>query len=175
MKGAAFSRVLLELALVRIATLDQLDDLAELVGRLRQGKGTASGPSAPSVAPHDGTIGTGPAARLSRLKPSARFLHRVEISREVHHDAGGLEAGDGMIQRVGTPVAATATSHDLDLSTQRKCHRSEAAPTLVCRPAFRLRPDEKMRFGASRSCCCRIWRNRTPRTSPLLQFPGQTL
>ena len=31
MKGATYSRVLLELALVRIATLDQLDNLAELI------------------------------------------------------------------------------------------------------------------------------------------------
>ncbi len=50
MKGAAFSRVLLELALVRIGTLDQLDDLRELVGRLRQGQAGGSGPAAPSVA-----------------------------------------------------------------------------------------------------------------------------
>jgi DNA polymerase-3 subunit gamma/tau len=50
MKGAAFSRVLFELALVRIGTLDQLDDLRELVGRLRQGQAGGAGPAAPSVA-----------------------------------------------------------------------------------------------------------------------------
>lgn len=38
MKGATFARVLLELALIRIGSLDQLDDLAELVSRLRQGE-----------------------------------------------------------------------------------------------------------------------------------------
>ena len=50
MKGATFSRVLLELALVRIATLDQLDSLADLIAQLRQGKGGSGGPSAPSLA-----------------------------------------------------------------------------------------------------------------------------
>ncbi len=50
MKGATFSRVLLELALIRIGSLDQLDDLAELVGRLRQGSGGLGGPAVPSVA-----------------------------------------------------------------------------------------------------------------------------
>jgi DNA polymerase-3 subunit gamma/tau len=50
MKGVTFSRVLLELALVRIGTLDQLDDLRELVNRLRQGTRGGVGPAAPSVA-----------------------------------------------------------------------------------------------------------------------------
>lgn len=50
MKGATFSRVLLELALVRIATLDQLDSLAELIAQLRQAKGGAGAPSVPSLA-----------------------------------------------------------------------------------------------------------------------------
>jgi DNA polymerase III subunit gamma/tau len=48
MKGANFARVLLELALIRIGSLDQLDDLAELIGRLRPGT-PASGPAVPSV------------------------------------------------------------------------------------------------------------------------------
>jgi DNA polymerase-3 subunit gamma/tau len=39
MKGVAFSRVLLELALIRISTLDQLEGLSDLVVQLRQGKG----------------------------------------------------------------------------------------------------------------------------------------
>jgi DNA polymerase-3 subunit gamma/tau len=50
MKGTTYSRVLLELALIRIATLDQLDDLAELVARFRQGPGGLGGPAAPSAA-----------------------------------------------------------------------------------------------------------------------------
>jgi DNA polymerase-3 subunit gamma/tau len=50
MKGAAFSRVLLELALVRIGTLDQLDNLSELVSQLRQGQSGGGSPAAPSVA-----------------------------------------------------------------------------------------------------------------------------
>jgi DNA polymerase-3 subunit gamma/tau len=50
MKGATFSRVLLELALVRIGTLDLLDDLRELVGRLKKTPPGAVGPAAPSVA-----------------------------------------------------------------------------------------------------------------------------
>ncbi len=41
MKGASYSRVLLELALVRIATLDQLDQLADLIGQLRLGRDDA--------------------------------------------------------------------------------------------------------------------------------------
>jgi len=48
MKGATFARVLLELALIRIGSLDQLDDLAELVGRLRQGE-SVGGPPVSSV------------------------------------------------------------------------------------------------------------------------------
>ena len=48
MKGAGYGRVLLELALVRISTLDQLDRLAELVGEIRQGKSSpATAASAP--------------------------------------------------------------------------------------------------------------------------------
>jgi DNA polymerase-3 subunit gamma/tau len=50
MKGATFSRVLLELALIRIATLDQLDSLSSLIVGLRQAQGIAAIPSAPSVA-----------------------------------------------------------------------------------------------------------------------------
>ncbi|MBS0264404.1 MAG: DNA polymerase III subunit gamma/tau [Planctomycetes bacterium] len=50
MKGTTVSRVLLELALVRISTLDQLDDLRELVSRMRQGQFAGSGPAVPSVA-----------------------------------------------------------------------------------------------------------------------------
>ena len=49
MKGAAFSRVLLELALIRIGTLENLDDLKELVVRLRQGGGAGNAAAAPSV------------------------------------------------------------------------------------------------------------------------------
>jgi DNA polymerase-3 subunit gamma/tau len=49
MKGATFGRVLLELALVRIATLEQLDAVAELIAQLRQSKGGAN-PAPPSVA-----------------------------------------------------------------------------------------------------------------------------
>src|SRR5262245_61736978 len=50
MQGAAFSRVPRELALVPIATLDELDNLADLIGQLRPGKADSGGPSAPSVA-----------------------------------------------------------------------------------------------------------------------------
>jgi len=49
MKGAAYSRVLLEMALVRIATLEALDGLAEIVAQLRQGP-AAGVAAAPSVA-----------------------------------------------------------------------------------------------------------------------------
>jgi DNA polymerase III subunit gamma/tau len=45
MKGAAFGRILLELALVRIAVLDQLDDLKDLVARFRQGGGGSPAPA----------------------------------------------------------------------------------------------------------------------------------
>jgi len=50
MKGATFSRVLLELALIRIGSLEQLDDLGELVVRLRQGPGGLGGMATQSVA-----------------------------------------------------------------------------------------------------------------------------
>jgi DNA polymerase-3 subunit gamma/tau len=50
MKGATFSRVLLELALIRLATLDQLDNLSSLIAGLREARGSASGPGIPSVA-----------------------------------------------------------------------------------------------------------------------------
>jgi DNA polymerase-3 subunit gamma/tau len=49
MKGANFARVLLELALIRVGSLDQLDDLAELVGRLRHGGKSPGGPAVLSV------------------------------------------------------------------------------------------------------------------------------
>jgi DNA polymerase-3 subunit gamma/tau len=68
MKGATFSRVLLELALVRIATLDELDHLAGLIIELRQAKGGAGNPTAPSVA--RSTIAT-PAGSTGRGKGSA--------------------------------------------------------------------------------------------------------
>lgn len=49
-KGVTFGRVLVELALIRIACLDQLDALADLIGQLKPGQSAAGGPAAPSVA-----------------------------------------------------------------------------------------------------------------------------
>src|SRR5262245_1029263 len=54
MKGATFSRVHLELALVRIATLDQLDKVADLIGQLRPGKPPAGGTASTSVCSTNG-------------------------------------------------------------------------------------------------------------------------
>lgn len=81
MKGATFSRVLLELALIRIGSLEQLDELSELVGRLRQGPGGLSGPAAQSVARvTTGTSKTGQSP--SRSGDSAGHTGRQETSQE---------------------------------------------------------------------------------------------
>jgi len=86
MKGATFSRVLLELALVRIATLDQLDALAELIAQLRQGKGGIGGPSAPS---------------LARTTAPASVTHAVAAARRVESEPSRIgrrdETGGGSL------------------------------------------------------------------------------
>ncbi|HLJ12817.1 MAG TPA: hypothetical protein VKU82_16595, partial [Planctomycetaceae bacterium] len=94
MKGVTFSRVLLELALIRIATLDQLDDLAELVSQFRPKKGAPGGPAAPSHArstsegrPRGSSLGSGaeaPAAQApSKPKsapPASDSDRQIEVS-----------------------------------------------------------------------------------------------
>jgi DNA polymerase-3 subunit gamma/tau len=90
MKGATFSRVLLELALIRIGSLEQLDDLAELVGRLRQGQAGPGGPAVQSVtrvtsgpvkgvaAPGRSGDAAGPAMRQSAAEEQSARLDRAE-------------------------------------------------------------------------------------------------
>jgi DNA polymerase-3 subunit gamma/tau len=116
-KGATYSRVLIELALVRIATLDQLDNVAELIGQLRQGRASAGGPAAPSVART-----TVPATRASppssespeRSSPSAAPQQARESegrpSSPVRVDASHREDPS----QIGTPVAGGGGVTDLD-------------------------------------------------------------
>ncbi|MBI3863549.1 MAG: DNA polymerase III subunit gamma/tau [Planctomycetia bacterium] len=86
MKGATFSRVLIELALVRISTLEQLDDLGEIVARLKQ---------SPSVAP-------GPAARsVSRVLPAPA------TNAPVREAAPSPRESDGRSQVLPSPAPAT--------------------------------------------------------------------
>src|SRR5262245_29918999 len=95
MKGATFSRLLLELALVRIATLDQLDSVAELIGQLRQGKAPPGGPAVPSVART-----TAVPSKLSppslgptdRTEASSAALSGVVTKRPSHEDQAGSDA-----------------------------------------------------------------------------------
>jgi DNA polymerase-3 subunit gamma/tau len=103
MKGAAYSRVLMELALVRIATLEELDDVAEVIGQLRQGKSGGGGPPAPSVTRSTtsataGSRGPGDSARTpltGQTKQPASGTVAVRI------DGAHGENSEG----IGTPVA----------------------------------------------------------------------
>jgi DNA polymerase-3 subunit gamma/tau len=116
MKGAAFSRVLLELALVRIATLDQLDNLAELIGQLRPAKAVSGGPTAPSVA--RSTTTTAPAmARTSREAPATSTMpneapNQPHATIPVRVDAGRTEN----YGEPGTPVAQGGREEDLGVT-----------------------------------------------------------
>ena len=98
MKGATFSRVLLELALIRIGSLEQLDDLAELVGRLRQGPGgLAGGPVAPSVARvTSGSVKSGPSTSQSGevACPPTRQAGNENYQDATGHTAARGAAGD---------------------------------------------------------------------------------
>jgi DNA polymerase-3 subunit gamma/tau len=76
MKGTTYSRVLLELALIRIATLDQLDDLTELVARLRQGPGGLGGP-VPQAARGTAASGSMKSVSLGGAAPSS--IGRKEV------------------------------------------------------------------------------------------------
>lgn len=74
MKGVAFSRVLLELALIRISTLDELDNLAELVGQVRQGKPVSPQPAVPGVGRTTSPVAkpAAPASQAPIRDPSSR-------------------------------------------------------------------------------------------------------
>src|SRR5262245_15196686 len=116
MRGAAFSRVLLELALVRIATLDQLDNLADLIGQLRPGKAVSGGPSAPSVA--RAMAVTAPLARASREQsPGAAAMpdespNQPQATVPVRVDAGHAQN----YEEPGTPVAYARRVEELGVA-----------------------------------------------------------
>ena len=117
MKGATYSRVLIELALVRIATLDQLDSLAELVGLLRQGKGPAGGPAAPSVA-----RATTPATVASPPRATGRDNSIASATSQPSRHSEGRPAQPVRIDashgedpsQIGTPIAGERIESDLD-------------------------------------------------------------
>src|SRR5262249_1706351 len=98
MKGAAFSRVLLELALVRIGTLDQLDNLAELIGQLRPGKG-GGGPAAPSVARATTTTAVPPTARAGRDEAQSGHQATHPVRLDTGHAQNYVEPGTAVAQR----------------------------------------------------------------------------
>jgi DNA polymerase-3 subunit gamma/tau len=128
MRGAAFSRVLLELALVRIATLDQLDNLADLIGQLRPGKAVSPGPSVPSVA-RSTTTTAPPMARASRDQSPATATTPNELPNQpqatvpVRVDAGHTQN----YEEPGTPVADGGRVEDLGVANSR----AEANSTLL--------------------------------------------
>src|SRR5262249_43301318 len=101
MKGAVFSRVLLELALVRIATLDQLDNLAELIGQLRPGKSTGGGPAAPSVARATATPPQRQAGRAESSSADSAPASQSQNTIPVRLDPGHAEDCEGS----GMPIA----------------------------------------------------------------------
>ncbi len=115
MKGATFSRVLLELALVRIATLDQLDHLAGLMIELRQAKGVVAAPPAPSVART--TIATAPDSGSRGTRQSGPQNPRAEGPRQ----SSGVESQSPTFESgaFGTDIARTVgTSEGLPHSEQ---------------------------------------------------------
>lgn len=125
MKGATFSRVLLELALVRIATLDQLDNLAELIGQMRQGKGSLGGPAVPSVTRTTVALPrapiTSPGTRLeadasSRLLPEEGGERRAEaIPASINSAAKGNESGTKIAEN-GPSIAGMAAKSQAEMS-----------------------------------------------------------
>jgi DNA polymerase-3 subunit gamma/tau len=132
MKGAAFSRVLIELAVVRIATLDQLDNLAELIGQLRSGKGLG-GPSAPSVARTTLPTEEIPPTDL-RIRgedavppvPQGPDPGEARVPKSGHLDARHLEDP----ANVGTQIAHRNPRLDVDRSEAKETPLSEAAQGL---------------------------------------------
>ena len=178
MKGATFGRVLLELALVRIATLEQLDAVAELIAQLRQSKGGAN-PSPPSVARTIPAPSNSPSApdRAARIPPEPvskpQELAPADVSppRPVRHDPAhtpedptlGMEiAESGARARVDDPVGAGI--------------RTQTGAVAPAGPAIEI-PFEAGReriSGRKHLLCCRICRERMPRMFAALQFPGQT-
>ncbi len=128
MKGATFSRVLLELALVRIATLDDLDSVAELVAQFRQSKGVAS-PSPSSLArtttPSTGTATAGRAIQSAAepapsRKDAPRSDERVSISTrlDVGHTHEGPVMGMEIAARGGERVGATVAATKVQITAQ---------------------------------------------------------
>jgi DNA polymerase-3 subunit gamma/tau len=155
MKGATFSRVLIELALVRIATLDQLDNVAELIGQLRQGKAPASGPAAPSVARTTGAqtsgaaSGASPARQGGRGNPAAS-APQPEARREagaaplpVRVDSGQLAA----VPQIGTSVARGDGGTDLDSERRDSLSGKQDSGILALKLASERIPFEHGREG----------------------------
>jgi DNA polymerase III subunit gamma/tau len=143
MKGATFSRVLLELALVRIATLDQLDSVAELIAQLRQSKG-GGGPSAPSLArtipATSGAATPGSATRSSAEPlPNSKEAPRAEgrVPTPVRIDGGHPQGGSVM----GMEIAPGGRERSGTIAAQI------VAPATVAAPA---KPATKIPFEAGR-------------------------
>lgn len=152
MKGASYSRVLLELALVRIATLDQLDQLADLIGQLRQGKGGPGVAAAPSVART-----TSPAANLAPAyrdrtgasqAPSVPPLPSRGESRDVLPSRPPADA-DPNLSEAGTAIAQSSVG-------QAEISAANSLPTELSAPlAAELEQSTRIPFEAGQET--EIW------------------
>lgn len=137
MKGVTFSRVLLELALIRISTLDQLDSLAELVGQLRQGK--AAQPAAPGVArslppvarsasaPVAERSGTAPIAPGSGNPPSAALGEPISPAMASVEEVAAIPFEPGRESDIWTQVLS-------GLSDMAKANAKNVSSTAISGP-----------------------------------------
>ena len=148
MKGATFSRVLLELALIRIGSLDQLDDLAELVGHLRQGPGGLGGPVAQLAPQSVARISSGSATASpssSRAGGAAGPAGRQGTSGQPGHGTGPVphsEAGNSdRDQGKSTFLAEKSTISENHAETNVARGDSQREPTETVVP-FELIPFE---------------------------------
>jgi DNA polymerase-3 subunit gamma/tau len=102
MKQSTQGRILAELALVRICQLEELDELAELIGRINQPGATAAAPRAATPRP------TPPTARSVGSPPGASSAPREKKSPEISGTATAGPSSDGPATAVAEPTTLTA-------------------------------------------------------------------
>jgi DNA polymerase-3 subunit gamma/tau len=95
------SRTLTEMALVRIASLEQLDDLADLISQLQSGDFSSDPPAAASL--RGGT--SVPAATPAAKKKAEPALTPASEGRTSASEGSHTAAGDSSASAVGVPAA----------------------------------------------------------------------